>query len=168
MMHNTPWPPPGGMSLIFSQLVYVDYFGVGGHGGVGIHADREQRNNEIVAMVSRHVNPSSYFLMNIDRITDNDRSQTSRSMKKSATLIRSSQFYQNSTSNMFLNEIPPNRNYFQSNSSRFRNTVEGNRPSYRGTNISMNNLNTNSNNGENTEISNQELVRPKCIICSLL
>ena len=38
----------GGMSLIFSQLVYVDYFGVGGHGGVGMHADREQRNNEIV------------------------------------------------------------------------------------------------------------------------
>ena len=36
------------MSLIFSQLVYVDYFGVGGHGGVGMHADREQRNNEIV------------------------------------------------------------------------------------------------------------------------
>lgn len=38
MMHLTPWPPPGGMSLIFSQLVYVDYFGVGGHGGVGMHA----------------------------------------------------------------------------------------------------------------------------------
>lgn len=31
----TPWPPPGGMGLIFSQLVYVDYFGVGGHGGCG-------------------------------------------------------------------------------------------------------------------------------------
>ena len=30
MLTATPWPPPGGMSLIFSQLVYVDYFGVGG------------------------------------------------------------------------------------------------------------------------------------------
>ncbi len=39
------------MSLIFSQLVYVDYFGVGGHGGVGMHADREQRNNEIVSLI---------------------------------------------------------------------------------------------------------------------
>lgn len=35
MLTATPWPPPGGMGLIFSQLVYVDYFGVGGHGGCG-------------------------------------------------------------------------------------------------------------------------------------
>ena len=41
MLAPTPWPPPGGMGLIFSQLVYVDYFGVGGHGGVGKNADQE-------------------------------------------------------------------------------------------------------------------------------
>ena len=53
----------------------MDYYGVGGHGGVGKNADREQRNNEIVALVARQVDPSSYFLMNIDRITDNDPGQ---------------------------------------------------------------------------------------------
>lgn len=71
------------MSLIFSQLVYVDYYGVGGHGGCGILADRTQRNNEIIALVSRHIDPSSYFLMNIDRIVDNN--QKGRSLKNSKT-----------------------------------------------------------------------------------
>lgn len=69
------------MSLIFSQLVYVDYYGVGGHGGCGIQADKTQRNNEIVALVSRHIDPSSYFLMNIDRIVDSDSQNVSRSLK---------------------------------------------------------------------------------------
>ncbi len=43
MLFLTPWPPPGGMSLIFSQLVYVDYYGVGGHGGVGMRAVNTQQ-----------------------------------------------------------------------------------------------------------------------------
>ena len=72
-------------------------------------------------MVSRHVNPSSYFLMNIDRITDNDQNQISRPSRKSATMIRGtqSQFYQNHhNNNMFVTEIPSNRSYFQNNSNK--------------------------------------------------
>lgn len=87
MLAPTPWPPPGGMGLIFSQLVYVDYFGVGGHGGVGRNADREQRNNEIVALVARHVDPSSYFLMNIDRMTDNEQNNQKNGGKQGKTSI---------------------------------------------------------------------------------
>jgi hypothetical protein len=82
MIKSTPWPPPGGMSLIFSQLVYVDYCGIGSHGGCGLNADRDQRNNEIVAIVARHVDPSSYFLMNIDSMTDEQQTGDSKSKKK--------------------------------------------------------------------------------------
>ncbi len=71
------------MSLIFSQIVYVDYYGVGGHGGCGIKADRNQRNNEIIAMVSRHINPSSYFLMNIDQINESETKKASKLDKNS-------------------------------------------------------------------------------------
>lgn len=112
MLTATPWPPPGGMSLIFSQLVYVDYYGVGGHGGCGIKADRTQRNNEIVALVSRHIDPSSYFLMNIDRAVDNSEQQPRTikqrgnknkplSRRQSATLYR--QGDSNSTSGVLNN-----------------------------------------------------------------
>lgn len=99
MLHATPWPPPGGMSLIFSQLIYVDYFGVGGHGGCGINADREQRNNEIIAMVARHINPSSYFLMNIDRPVDpNEQQQNTVKPKNILESMKSIQASINSAS----------------------------------------------------------------------
>jgi hypothetical protein len=103
MLAPTPWPPPGGMGLIFSQLVYVDYFGVGGHGGVGKSADREQRNNEIVAMVARHVDPSSYFLMNIDRVTDNhdsSRNKPKKSLLNSLIPLRNNN---NNNNNIYYN-----------------------------------------------------------------
>ncbi|KAI0209852.1 hypothetical protein LSAT2_005446 [Lamellibrachia satsuma] len=49
---NVPWPPPGGMALTFSQLVYININGVGGHGGSGIHADLADKYQEIVQRVS--------------------------------------------------------------------------------------------------------------------
>jgi hypothetical protein len=109
MLAPTPWPPPGGMGLIFSQLVYVDYFGVGGHGGVGKSADRDQRNNEIVALVARHVDPSSYFLMNIDRITDTDNSKNKpkKGLLNSFIPLRKNSYYNHNNNNNqgFIDEI---------------------------------------------------------------
>ncbi|CAH1772434.1 unnamed protein product [Owenia fusiformis] len=58
MFDRVPWPPPGGMSLVFSQLVYVDMKGIGGHGGSGIHADLESRYAEIIQRLSRYAIPS--------------------------------------------------------------------------------------------------------------
>jgi hypothetical protein len=146
-------------------------------------------------MVSRHVNPSSYFLMNIDRITDNDQSQITRPSRKSATMIRgSSQFYQNqnhhhnnnnnnnssNNSNMFVTEIPSDRNYFQNNSNannpvgggRFRNgDIEHNRSAFTGHTLN-NRINSSHNltqsQSQNDELNNQRLTRPKCAICSIL
>lgn len=124
-------------------------------------------------MVSRYVNPSSYFLMNIDRITDNDRTQINRQMKKSTTLIRSSsQFYQNTSNNMFLNEMTTNRNYFQAGNTnngntRFRSSIETNRPTFR-SNLSSTNLTTNGQSTDLNASTNQQLARPKCVVCSLL
>ncbi|CAF0933242.1 unnamed protein product, partial [Didymodactylos carnosus] len=39
MFEDTPWPPFGSLSIVLSQLVYVDLKGVGGHGGSGKKAD---------------------------------------------------------------------------------------------------------------------------------
>lgn len=55
MLTSTPWPPPGGMGLIFAQLVYVDYFGVGGHGGCG------KRVVFFLDAQKNHFTPSSKF-----------------------------------------------------------------------------------------------------------
>ncbi len=94
------------MSLIFSQLVYVDYYGVGGHGGCGVNADRTQRNNEIIAMVSRHINPSSYFLMNIDQINENETNKLAKSSSKKPFFDQHSlRMYRRGTGTYSMNDI---------------------------------------------------------------
>lgn len=57
MFEKVSWPPPGGMALMFSQLVYINMKEVGGHGGSGIHADLTDRYNEIIQQVSRYTSP---------------------------------------------------------------------------------------------------------------
>ncbi|KAL5016538.1 hypothetical protein ScPMuIL_006127 [Solemya velum] len=52
-----PWPPPGGMALIFSQLVYINMKGIGGHGGTGMHADLEDKYREVIQRVLLHATP---------------------------------------------------------------------------------------------------------------
>lgn len=63
MFEEVPWPPPGGMSLIFSQLVYINMKGVGGHGGTGIHADLKDKYKEIVQKLMNYIVPdlTKYF-----------------------------------------------------------------------------------------------------------
>ncbi|XP_069126661.1 uncharacterized protein [Argopecten irradians] len=63
MFESVPWPPPGGMSLIFSQLVYIDMKGVGGHGGTGIHGDLNDKYQEIIQRVMNYASPdlTKYF-----------------------------------------------------------------------------------------------------------
>ena len=122
-------------------------------------------------MVSRHVNPSSYFLMNIDRISDNEPNQISRTAKKTIAGRGSSQFYQNHHANMFVTEISAaNRNYLQTNS-HFRGSLaiesNSNRPIYRGTDLV--NINSSNNNlrNNNNELINQQ-ARPRCTICNII
>ncbi|KAL4235659.1 hypothetical protein ACF0H5_004054 [Mactra antiquata] len=57
MIEPTMWPPPGGMALIFSQLVYINMKGVGGHGGTGIHADKNDKYKEIIQRLSVYATP---------------------------------------------------------------------------------------------------------------
>lgn len=163
------------MSLIFSQLVYIDMNGVGGHGGCGIHSDREQRNNEIVAMVSRFVNPSSYFLMNIDRIKDNEPQHTSKSKRKlldsfrPSQLIRSSaQYYnQHNQGDAFIDDL----NYDRMGAGRF-NPYPNFNASNPASNTHNNGNNMNNPNGANAQLNNnsnqQSTEVPRCIICCLL
>ncbi len=166
MLHATPWPPPS-MGLIFSQLVYVDYFGVGGHGGCGINADLEQRNNEIIAMVSRHINPSSYFLMKIDRNMDNNEQEQNKnkpkhmvdSMKNTQTLVR---------------QMPPSSTLPQrdvSNNVRMQNDANNNtinRLITTGDNrIGSVNLITSHSRNEGLQQVQQTNIS-KCAVCSLL
>ena len=183
MLTATPWPPPGGMSLIFSQLVYVDYFGVGGHGGCGINADREQRNNEIVAMVARHINPSSYFLMNIDRITDNSEQHNTKKKNfldsfRTTQLIRNSpNLYHRPSNNGFIDEA----NSANNNSRSYYNGHQVNREPSNLRNTLMNNqinrinrdgsTRTRSNPRSNTSNNNEQAQQtdvPRCVICNLL
>ncbi|XP_052258332.1 uncharacterized protein LOC127863023 isoform X2 [Dreissena polymorpha] len=62
MIEHTIWPPPGGMALILSQLVYINMKGVGGHGGTGIHADRQDKYREIIQRLSLHTTPDTCHL----------------------------------------------------------------------------------------------------------
>ncbi|GFR68737.1 protein neuralized [Elysia marginata] len=57
VMEMVGWPPPGGMAVILSQLVHIDMKGVGGHGGIGKHADLQDKYAEIVQRVSLHTQP---------------------------------------------------------------------------------------------------------------
>ena len=175
MLAPTPWPPPGGMGLIFSQLVYVDYFGVGGHGGMGKNADRDQRNNEIVALVARHVDPSSYFLMNIDRITDNEnakRGKLKKSFLNSLIPLRATTYSNNNNNNNnqgFIDEVNTNNanagsnrtGALRSNNQTRLSTIESFQIR---TGVNGFGGGADSNVGEN---QNQADV-PKCAVCTLL
>lgn len=46
-----PWPPPGGTGLMLAPYVYIDIFGVGGHGGTGLKSDLKSRFTEIESQV---------------------------------------------------------------------------------------------------------------------
>ncbi|CAL1533072.1 unnamed protein product [Lymnaea stagnalis] len=57
VMETVSWPPPGGMAVILSQLVYINMKGIGGHGGTGVHADLMDKYAEIVQRVSLYASP---------------------------------------------------------------------------------------------------------------
>ncbi|XP_033637020.1 uncharacterized protein LOC117297937 [Asterias rubens] len=57
MFGKVPWPPPGGLALILSRLIYVDIHGVGGHGGSGRNADIETKYNDIINQIGPYANP---------------------------------------------------------------------------------------------------------------
>ncbi|GAB6022413.1 hypothetical protein CHUAL_006530 [Chamberlinius hualienensis] len=57
MISPTPWPPPGPLAILFSQLLYIDLYGIGGHGGTGYHADWEDRIQEILNQIYNYVAP---------------------------------------------------------------------------------------------------------------
>nr|XP_054764610.1 uncharacterized protein LOC129271251 [Lytechinus pictus] len=54
---KVPWPPPGGMALIVSQLIYVTFDGVGGHGGSGVKADKEMKYQDVIHQITRYTKP---------------------------------------------------------------------------------------------------------------
>ncbi|XP_048256527.1 uncharacterized protein LOC124147603 isoform X2 [Haliotis rufescens] len=58
MFESVVWPPPGGMSVILSQLVYINMKGVGGHGGSGVHADLQDKHNEIINRILLYTMPA--------------------------------------------------------------------------------------------------------------
>ena len=153
------------MSLIFSQLVYVDYYGVGGHGGCGIQADRAQRNNEIVALVSRHIDPSSYFLMNIDRIVDNDLTSGSRSLKSKSNKkikMRNESFGRRQSATLYRSENHSNsdNNFSVESQTHLRNNIENN-------NVTATNANAATENSNRQPDGNTADVS-RCMVCNLL
>ncbi|XP_014670082.1 PREDICTED: uncharacterized protein LOC106811067 [Priapulus caudatus] len=58
MFKKTQWPPPNGLALVFPHLLYIDLFGLGGHGGSGIHADFEARMAEVIYQVAQYSQPA--------------------------------------------------------------------------------------------------------------
>ncbi|XP_072172990.1 uncharacterized protein [Diadema setosum] len=54
---KVPWPPPGSLALIVSQLIYVTLDGVGGHGGSGAKADLQQKYQDIITQIRRYTKP---------------------------------------------------------------------------------------------------------------
>ncbi|XP_043245367.1 uncharacterized protein LOC122393433 [Amphibalanus amphitrite] len=62
LLEKMPWPPAGSLALVFSQLVYVDFAGVGCHGGRGRSVDWARRADELVRQVSQ--------LLPVDERTD--------------------------------------------------------------------------------------------------
>ncbi|XP_019640924.1 PREDICTED: uncharacterized protein LOC109482588 [Branchiostoma belcheri] len=58
MFQKIDWPPPGGMSLIFSPLLYIDMTSPGGgHGGAGIHSKLETKFQEVVERIQTTIRP---------------------------------------------------------------------------------------------------------------
>lgn len=98
-------------------------------------------------MCSRHINPSSYFLMNIDRLTDNDKSNPTSAggqarqkrnfleQLKPSQLIRSSQYYNNGANN--------------------NNNTNGNQSATNGANNGGPSPNNNNNNRRNSTSNRQ-------------
>ena len=103
-------------------------------------------------MVSRYINPSSYFLMNIDRLIDIEKSNVTKTKKKlfdsfrAAPLVRGSSQYYNQNNGNFIDEA---------NSERINQTS-------RQLNNRMNNVNNNNN-----QQANQADV-PRCVVCNII
>jgi hypothetical protein len=167
------------MSLIFSQLVYIDYFGVGGHGGCGINADLAQRNHEIIAMLSRHIDPSSYFLMDIDRRGVESNQNVSKTKKKAFFKSSSQGIVHNTSPNLyrtrsnFINSINNNNNTsdnVNNNNNTNNNNNEMTNRNYLNMTSSLNNNHLHIINDRHTlnEPNQRNNRAPRCIICNLL
>ncbi|GAB1605871.1 uncharacterized protein LOC115219837 [Argonauta hians] len=70
MFESITWPPPGGMALIFSNLVYIDMNGLGGHGSSGRTADLVDKYQEVIHRISH------YFTTNNDDSKTNTESKS--------------------------------------------------------------------------------------------
>jgi hypothetical protein len=137
-----------------------------GHGGCGLNADQCMRNNEIVAMVARHINPSSYFLMNIDRFNENqEQHQNSSKSRNVLESMKSVQASMNSTIAQGRREDTLNVRTLQSEANIAMTHTNNNR------NLSSNmnrtnptNLNTSQAQARRVEQANS----PRCSVCILL
>ncbi|XP_064624651.1 uncharacterized protein LOC135486079 [Lineus longissimus] len=87
MYDKVPWPPPGGMALMFSQLVYIDMKGVGGHGGSGIHADTQEKYAEIIQQVSKYAVPDISRTDQSGSLTESKNSNHSQSSLQSGSQL---------------------------------------------------------------------------------
>jgi hypothetical protein len=137
-----------------------------GHGGCGINADLEQRNNEIVAMVARHINPSSYFLMNIDRFNENqEQHQNSSKPRNVLESMKSVQASMNSTAAQGRREDTLNVRTLQSEANIAVTHTGNNRNLSSHINrTNPTNLNTSQAQARRAEQANS----PRCSVCILL
>jgi hypothetical protein len=117
-------------------------------------------------MVSRHINPSSYFLMNIDRITDNESHQK---INKKKTIFNSLKPDNYNRQNLFIDEANSavNNRYFMNNTNNSL-TVTSNLNQIRqeGFVTNVNRLNANHQNINNN--NNNQMESNRCAICHII
>jgi hypothetical protein len=70
MIEKTPWPPPGPLALIFSQHIYADLAGSGGHGGCGKDADWSVKMRELIRRLRLYTNPPPRKPLEIKKVED--------------------------------------------------------------------------------------------------
>ncbi|XP_033115134.1 uncharacterized protein LOC117115444 [Anneissia japonica] len=74
MFDSVPWPPPGGMSLAFARLLYVQMKGVGGHGGSGVQSDLEVKYQDVISRIRTHCHPQlSKGILHVNGPTSSDK-----------------------------------------------------------------------------------------------